>query len=157
MVPGCVPWVHKQNVEVIVEHPYSKLLEYWYELLRQIPDVWKANTRVYSSWRCWRSVLNIHSWHPFVRRIDFTCPISAFLSSSLLMILFALFMSISTTDYLHCRWWFNPKFRYCPMCELLFGIPWPRSPHSPPRCTCVSQKDSLPPFSSSIVKFDVGI
>ncbi len=46
-------------------------------------------------------VLNLNSWYLFLRaRLDITCQISGFLSSFLLMILCALFMSVSTTDRL---------------------------------------------------------
>ncbi len=84
-------------------------------------------------------------------RLDLSCLISAFLSSSLLKILFALFISISTTDHLCCRsrWWFDPKFRYWSVC-VPSQYTVTQVPHSPPD-VIVCPGVVVPSHSSSIV------
>ena len=99
-------------------------------------------------------ILNTPYWLPFVRTcrvVDLRCLISAFLSSSLMNILFVLFISVWVTEILCCRWWFDPKLRYWSVCEA-FSIPWTKFPHFPP-LDLVCPKGSIPSHSFSILKF----
>ena len=151
--------------------PHSMLMEFRCGLAVQSPGVWKANWKknnsifwVFAILRYWRFiyfllafVLNIHSLYPFGCRLDLSCKISACCAFLCwVMIVFALFMSVSTTDRLCWRWWFATRKKYWDLMLIWsdIDIHCSRSSHSLPGVLVCPQKT----FCVNILcVFDAGV